>query len=1391
MRFLLKFVLGIASLLISAVATSPQNHDAVDYTPTRPPSYPLAVRSPYLSTWMPSDQVSALPYAESQFWAGQNLTWSVMARVDNQTYSLMGITNPGPKIRPATVSAAKYTATHSIFELSAGSVNFTLDFFSLISPSKYVRQSLPFSYLTVTASVADENNIQVFTSIDGRWAGKAQSAVPEFHQDDDILAYTFEVKGTTPYTENRDMALWGKAILSARDTSQTQLSFSSGGRGEVRSQFVSHGKLSSTNGTQSPGGIVALSHDLGTFSGDQCVSFAVGYVREEAINYLGKPYTGYYRAEYPNTYKALSHFFDDYPAAVLESKIVDAEMAVQAALIGGTKYADIVTLSARQAWGGMDLVIPNDSLDTDDVLSFVKELSSNGNLNTVDVIMPAFPIYYVMDPDYIRLLLEPMMRYLAEGRWQLPYTIHDMGTHYPNAIGHDDQIAEPMPIEECGNLLVLVLAYVRATDDSVWADQYMEIFQKYADYLVDNSIDIALQLSSNDAAGPLANETNLAIKAAVGLKAFGELSGLSNYSRIGEERADLFFTQGLGTDEAKSHFVLQYPDKPNTWKTPYNLFPDMLFGLETFPEEAYQMGDTFFQDVRGEYGVPLDNRQDWAKSDWNMWLAGTFDNATTRREFIDDLWAFMSNGKHNWPFSDRYVATSAKGGKPGVPVLCRARPTVGGHFALMALQGPKSLQSAVARKLEEAAEENFTPQGYPLPNGAAGPVPGAAPLLPNNGRIIQNGPVRVLCIADVRGNLKSLNELARQARADHIIHTGDFGFYDDTSLERIADKTLKHVAQYSPLLPEGVKRAIAQTPPQQSIKSRFTPDQLPLSELSMLLDKRLTLDVPVYTVWGACEDVRVLEKFRSGEYKVDKLHIIDEANSRLLDIGGVKLRLLGLGGAVVMHKLFDNGEGKTTIAGGQGTMWTTLLQMGELIDTANRVYDPSETRIFVTHASPAREGMLNQLSVTLKADFSVSAGLHFRYGSSYNEFSVNPSLDHYRGKLAASKASFNDVWETVRGEVESAISQNDAQKTLLENALSVVEKMPTVANGGNPFGGPTNPGSASGQVDESAFKNMWNFNLADAAFGFLVLEIESGRIGTEMRAQGFNFAHRTGKPSGAPQAQMATSAPVNVPSPVPAARPNVATPQFGQAQPIPTRAAPPAQQPAQKGPAAAARTSPAPVIPKSVTPQPAAAQSAEAAETSAPEANGSAHPEKQGESPVPKTERKQSHALFISNVDNEQGARDLFGEEDKAKLVKVEKWGKYNHVATFNTVEEAKAALDRLPAENKKSTPPGQPRKPNVKFFEDRGSHRGNAGTWQSSNRGGASTTQRGGYQSGGASDSETGRGRGFGGRGGSRGRGDRGRGGRGGGRGGLNKSGPDASGASTSDKQPAASSDA
>lgn len=541
-------------------------------------------------------------------------------------------------------------------------------------------------------------------------------------------------------------------------------------------------------------------------------------------------------------------------------------------------------------------------------------------------------------------------------------------------------------------------------------------------------------------------------------------------------------------------------------------------------------------------------------------------------------------------------------------------------------------------------------------------------------------------------------------------------------------------------------------------------------------------------MWGACEDVSVLEKLRSQEYKIDNLHVIDESHSRLLDIGGVKLRLLGLGGAVVMHKLFDNGEGRTTIAGGQGTMWTTLLQMGELIDTANRVYDPTETRVLVTHASPAREGLLNQLSVTLKADFSISAGLHFRYGSSYNEFSVNPSLDHYRGKLSASKASFTDVWETVKHEVEPAVAENEAQNKLLQFALELVGKMPAVASGGNPFGG----GPMAGNVDESAFKNMWNFNLADAAFGWLVLDIDQGRIGTEMRAQGFNFSHRSSKnqqrPQGVPSAPAnASMAPTggNLPTPgsqpLPMAQQQARPPQQGAPQPgnLPPQQRGPALPQQQAQPKPGQQQQPGgPMGAKPATPQSTLTTNGNTTAPPAPQTNGTST----AETPKPDTpvqdrqanvhspqQQEPSKGIFITNVPlntTDEVKEQLFSPEDAEKIQKVDKLNGGRWAVHFATPEVMQEVL-------KHSYPKEAGEKfKGVRFAQYRSSPRGGfggAGGW-GSGRGGphqrGGPEGRGGYQSAGGattgSDSESGRGGRGRGRGGFRGDRGRGRGGRG-----------------------------
>ncbi|KAJ3999910.1 hypothetical protein F5050DRAFT_1804604 [Lentinula boryana] len=361
---------------------------------------------------------------------------------------------------------------------------------------------------------------------------------------------------------------------------------------------------------------------------------------------------------------------------------------------------------------------------------------------------------------------------------------------------------------------------------------------------------------------------------------------------------------------------------------------------------------------------------------------------------------------------------------------------------------------------------------------------------------------RILCIADIRGRLSALNDLAREVNAVAVIHTGDFGFFEANSLERINDRTLRHLTMYSPLVASSQRTHLLQ----QNTPLRSSVDISILSEFPLLLSGNLRLNVPVYTVWGACEDVDILEKFRAKTYEVPNLNILDEATTHLLDLGGVKLRLLGLGGAVVPHKMFDNGDGHATIAGGQGTMWTTTLQIGELVDTAQRAHDPSETRLLVTHASPGREGIIAQLALVCKADLTISAGLHFRYSTSWNEFSVLADYEGFRRKLLLGKEAFDKVWESVKTQVDVVVDEN--QRVLLDKALNVIERIPPpLASGGAPTG-MTSAKEALAAQDEPMWKNCWNWNLCDAAYGSLVLDVREGRVSAELKSQGFNYAYR-------------------------------------------------------------------------------------------------------------------------------------------------------------------------------------------------------------------------------------------------------------------------------------------
>lgn len=421
------------------------------FRPIRPPSYPLAVRNPYLSgtcpirlcvhcysvkqansnlaAWLPGHLAADLPHASPQFWAGQNLTWAVLARVDDITYNLFGVPTAPINTVSASLLEAIYTNTHTIFTLAAGDATFRLDFLSPVSPKDYLRQSLPFSYLTVIASSSRSSRIQIYSDVDETWTGQSGKTVAEATAAKGTTVFQLTAANAVVYTQHRDQALWGQVVFASRPSSSSVLTSQSGSAALVRGQFVSSGALSGASPPYAAKDVVGLAHDLGSVSTGQSVTFAIGYTREAAVNYLGHARTGYYRATYPDPVSAVGHFLDDHAAAAAESRSIDSTLENRAMRAAGANYSDIVALSTRQAWGSIDVTIPNDTLDTNDILVFMKEISSDGNVNTIDVIYPAFPIFYVMNPDYIRLLLEPVMRYLATGRWsqvnRLPLFSHN------------------------------------------------------------------------------------------------------------------------------------------------------------------------------------------------------------------------------------------------------------------------------------------------------------------------------------------------------------------------------------------------------------------------------------------------------------------------------------------------------------------------------------------------------------------------------------------------------------------------------------------------------------------------------------------------------------------------------------------------------------------------------------------------------------------------------------------------------------------------------------------------------------------------------------------------------------------------------------------------------
>lgn len=305
-----------------------------------------------------------------------------MAKVDGQAYSLFGVPSPDENVHAGSVLSADYTSTHTVFVVTAGSASFILDFFSPISPEDYVRQSLPFSYLTISASFFDgeSSSVQIYSDIDNSWTDQfGTDVITEWAYattEQNTQVFTLTPGGTATYSEVSDMAQWGTAVYCTRPN-QSNLGSQVGDVGSTRADFAANGSLSGPWSWE-PGSVVAYSQDLGSVGGPSSaknITFVIGYFREASVNYFGSARTDYWRSSCADINCGCVHALDDFDSAAAESWSLDASIASKATAMAGSNYSDLVTLSMRQAFGAIDITIPLDTLNTSDVMVFMKEIS--------------------------------------------------------------------------------------------------------------------------------------------------------------------------------------------------------------------------------------------------------------------------------------------------------------------------------------------------------------------------------------------------------------------------------------------------------------------------------------------------------------------------------------------------------------------------------------------------------------------------------------------------------------------------------------------------------------------------------------------------------------------------------------------------------------------------------------------------------------------------------------------------------------------------------------------------------------------------------------------------------------------------------------------------------
>ncbi|RFS20216.1 DUF4965 domain-containing protein [Chitinophaga silvatica] len=401
--------------------------------------------------------------------------------------------------------------------------------------------------------------------------------------------------------------------------------------------------------------------------------FLLGYDDLYALQYFHTNLKAWWKEDPTQTIdKQLNAAFNDYSKILSKCEQFNQQLYKDAVAAGGEKYAQLCELAYRQAISAHKLA----KSPQGEILFLSKENFSNGCINTVDVTYPSAPLFLLYNPELLKGMMNGIFYFSESGNFKEPYAAHDLGT-YPLANGQ--VYGEGMPVEESGNMLVLAGAIARAEGHADYAKKHWNTLTTWAEYLMKEGFDPANQLCTDDFAGHLARNTNLSLKAIAGIRSYAMLARMQGLGAVADKyegAAKEMAANWVKLANDGDHFSLAFESK-NTWSQKYNMVWDKVLNFNLFTPEVYKKEINYYLTRQENYGLPLDSRKTYTKSDWIMWTAVLTDNNNDFDALINPLYRYATETPTRVPLSDWHETTNGK------MVGFQARSVVGGYFMKM------------------------------------------------------------------------------------------------------------------------------------------------------------------------------------------------------------------------------------------------------------------------------------------------------------------------------------------------------------------------------------------------------------------------------------------------------------------------------------------------------------------------------------------------------------------------------------------------------------------------------------------------------------------------------------------------------------------------------------